>query len=107
MFKEVLEEEVLRCVKANHIYDAIEESSEEFDPSREYLSYANTIYNKCVDNNLDIENDPSVQSFAISVCQEAIKQVFLGLSNVSTQTPSERIDELFELQYGIKKQEKK
>jgi hypothetical protein len=107
MFLEKMRDAVVASVLANRIPDYIEESSEEFDPTREYQSYADAIYNKIVSNNFDIENDPRIQQIALNICNEAIKAVLLGLSNVSTQSPSERVDELLESELGIKKPEQK
>lgn len=107
MFKEKLKDQIIESVIANKISYYIEESEEEFDPTREYQSYADLIYTKIVENGFDIENDPRVQQIALGICNETIKYVLLGLSNQTTETPSERIDELLDSELGIKKPEQK
>lgn len=107
MFRDKLRLEVVNSVKANRIYDYIQESSEEFDPTSEYVSYADYVYDKIVANNIDIENDANVQQIAISICNEAIKTVLLGLAKQTTELPNDRINDLLESELGIKKPEQK
>lgn len=107
MFKDKLEQQIVESIKANGIYDYIPESSEEFDPTREYLSYASYVYDRIADHGYDIENDSRVQGIALYICNEAIKTVLLGLAKQTRELPNERINELLESELGIKKPEQK
>lgn len=107
MFKEVMRNAIVESIKNNRIYDFIEEDSEEFDATSVYLSYADTIYERIVSNNFDIENDSQIQQIALNICNEAIKTVLLGLSGVTRETPDERINDLLASELGIKKPEQK